>query len=101
MQRIKGCSDIDWKRVPLLSGVRELVQQGHRTRIRTQLVRLRPLVDLGPYGQLEQALLTDPQTSGGLLVTCAPEAVQQVLALFRGRFEHAAVIGRSLRVRLA
>jgi selenide,water dikinase len=28
-------------------------------------------------------LLTDPQTSGGLLVACAPEAVDQVLAAFR------------------
>ncbi|MGS0894751.1 selenide, water dikinase SelD [Burkholderia stagnalis] len=41
-----------------------------------------------------QALLTDPQTSGGLLVACAPDAVDEVLACFRaGGFEHAAVIG--------
>ena len=41
-----------------------------------------------------QALLTDPQTSGGLLAACAPAAVEQVLALFRDEgFEHAAVIG--------
>ena len=38
--------------------------------------------------------MTDPQTSGGLLVACAPEAVDDVLALFRAEgFEHAAVIG--------
>lgn len=42
-----------------------------------------------------RALLTDPQTSGGLLVACAPEAVAQVLALFaKGGFADAAVIGR-------
>jgi len=41
-----------------------------------------------------QALLTDPQTSGGLLAACAPSAVEQVLAIFgREGFEHAAVIG--------
>jgi selenide,water dikinase len=41
-----------------------------------------------------QALLTDPQTSGGLLAACAPAAVEQVLAVFRSeRFEHAAVVG--------
>jgi selenide,water dikinase len=51
-------------------------------------------VDLGPYGELEQALLTDPQTSGGLLVACAPGEVERVLALFRADgFEQAAVIG--------
>ncbi len=42
----------------------------------------------------QQALLCDPQTSGGLLVACAPEAVDDVLALFRAEgFAQAAVIG--------
>ena len=42
----------------------------------------------------QQALLTDPQTSGGLLVACAPEAVDEVLEVFRrDRFERAAQIG--------
>ena len=42
-----------------------------------------------------QALLTDPQTSGGLLVSCAADAVDDVLALFRrDGFDRAAVIGR-------
>ena len=41
-----------------------------------------------------QALLTDPQTSGGLLVACVPEAVDDVLACFRADgFDRAAVIG--------
>jgi len=44
---------------------------------------------------LQQALLTDPQTAGGLLVSCAPDAVEQVLAVFREEgFDAAAVIGR-------
>jgi selenide,water dikinase len=39
-------------------------------------------------------LLTDPQTSGGLLVSCDPAAVDDVLALFRREgFAEAAVIG--------
>jgi selenide,water dikinase len=42
----------------------------------------------------QQMLLTDPQTSGGLLVSCDPSALEEVLALFqREGFEHAAVIG--------
>jgi selenide,water dikinase len=39
-------------------------------------------------------LLTDPQTSGGLLAACAPEAVDEVLGIFRAEgFAGAAVIG--------
>jgi len=42
----------------------------------------------------QRALLTDPQTSGGLLVACAPEAVDDVLNVFRqDGFDQAAVIG--------
>ncbi len=43
---------------------------------------------------VQQALLCDPQTSGGLLVACAPEATEEVLDLFRREgFGEAAVIG--------
>ena len=53
-------------------------------------------VSLGPaMVDRERALLTDPQTSGGLLVACAPEAVDAVLDVFRREgFEAAAPIGR-------
>jgi selenide,water dikinase len=41
-----------------------------------------------------RALLTDPQTSGGLLVSCSPAAVDDVLAIFRADgFDRAVVIG--------
>ena len=43
----------------------------------------------------DQALLSDPQTSGGLLVACAPSALDAVLAVFqRHGFAHAAVVGQ-------
>ncbi|MEO8938842.1 MAG: selenide, water dikinase SelD [Burkholderiaceae bacterium] len=53
-------------------------------------------VDLaGSVSVAQQMLLTDPQTSGGLLVSCAPECVDEVLALFRADgFDRAAVVGR-------
>jgi selenide,water dikinase len=42
-----------------------------------------------------QKIVTDPQTSGGLLVACAPDAADEVLAAFRADgFDQAAVIGR-------
>ena len=44
--------------------------------------------------EARKSLLTDPQTSGGLLVACAPEAVDEVLAIFRSEgFDEAAVVG--------
>jgi selenide,water dikinase len=50
--------------------------------------------DTKRFGDAERALLTDPQTSGGLLVACAPDAVTQVLAIFLQQgFAQAAVIG--------
>ena len=43
----------------------------------------------------QQALLSDPQTSGGLLVTCSPDTVDQVLACFHSQgFADARVIGQ-------
>ena len=52
-------------------------------------------VELGPdITPVDKALLTDPQTSGGLLVSCARELVDDVLSIFRrDGFAHAAVIG--------
>jgi len=43
----------------------------------------------------KRKLLTDPQTSGGLLVACAPEAQNEVLSVFRREgFEEARAVGR-------
>jgi selenide,water dikinase len=36
------------------------------------------------FPEWKRKLLTDPQTSGGLLVACAPEAVNDVLIAFKG-----------------
>jgi selenide, water dikinase len=45
----------------------------------------------------QRVLVTDPQTSGGLLVSCAPEGADAVLAAFRADgFSEAAVIGQLL-----
>ncbi len=50
-----------------------------------------------PEGMAEwqRKLLCDPQTSGGLLVSCAPEKLDEVMSLFREEgFGQATVIGR-------
>jgi selenide,water dikinase len=87
---------LDWARVPLLPGVRELAQRGFVTGASGRNwagygddVRLP-----ADFAAADQALLTDPQTSGGLLVSCAPRALEEVLAIFgRHGFDQAAVVG--------
>ena len=97
LARGAGCTvRIEWKRVPLIEGVRELAAQGFVTgasgRNWTSYgadVRLPE-----GYAVEDRALLTDPQTSGGLLVSCSREAAEAVLAVFRRHgFASAALIG--------
>jgi len=85
-----------WNSIPLLPGARELAAQGILTGASGRnWAGYGERVSLGSnVGDAERALLTDPQTSGGLLVACAPSAVDAVLETFRrDGFEHAAVVG--------
>jgi selenide,water dikinase len=88
---------IDWGAVPLLPGVRALAAQGFVTGASGRNwagYRAEVLLPEG-FAPEDQALLTDPQTSGGLLVACAPAALDGVRAIFaRHGFEQAAVVGR-------
>lgn len=87
---------IDWASVPLLPGVRELAATGHVTGASGRnWAGYGGEVDLpADFDPLDKALLTDPQTSGGLLVSCSPDSADAVLGIFRRQgFEAAAVIG--------
>src|SRR5690606_17262878 len=68
---------IDWTKVPLLPGVRELAGAGLVTGASGRnWAAYGHEVHLGAHLQApDQALLSDPQTSGGLLVSCSAEAV--------------------------
>lgn len=92
----KATVAIDWPRVPLLPGVRQLASQGFVTGASGR--------NWGGYGAEvalpagfaaeDQSLLTDPQTSGGLLVSCDAASVGDVMAIFRRHgFDTAADIG--------
>jgi selenide,water dikinase len=88
---------IDWAAVPLLDGVRTLAGQGFVTGASGRnWAGYGHDVDLpANLADEDRALLTDPQTSGGLLVSCTPAAVDAVLATFRQHgFGAAAVVGR-------
>jgi len=91
------CLEIDWSTVPLLAGVRELAAAGFITGASGRNWRAceQEVVVPAGFADVDQALLCDPQTSGGLLVSCMPAAVAEVLAMFaRHGFQQARVIGR-------
>jgi selenide,water dikinase len=87
---------VDWARVPLISGVRDLAGAGFVTGAsgRNWAAYGHEIQLPNGFAAVDQSLLSDPQTSGGLLVSCAPEAVPAVLAVFqRHGFDAAAEIG--------
>jgi selenide, water dikinase len=90
-------ADLSWNAIPIIDEAMALVQAdiytgastrnwagyGHEVTLASQL------------GLWQQNLLSDPQTSGGLLISCAPESEAEVLAILQADgFSHAAVIGR-------
>ena len=87
---------LEMAKIPLLKNVQQLAIDGYVTGASER--------NWAGYGHdvvldkdisvVQKALLTDPQTSGGLLVSCDPSSVAEVLALFaREGFADAAVIG--------
>jgi selenide,water dikinase len=88
---------IEFGRLPVLPQVDELARAGFVTGASGR--------NWASYGEgvtlfdgcadWQRAILTDPQTSGGLLVACAESALEEVLQVFRLHgFERAAVVGR-------
>jgi selenide,water dikinase len=100
LARGSGCRvRLDWPHVPLLGGVRALAAAGHATgaSLRNWDSYASSVALPAGFDAADQALLSDPQTSGGLLVSCAPGSVAEVLALFqRLGFAQAAEIGEVL-----
>ncbi len=93
----KLAARVELARLPMFPGVGELAKDGHITGASE-----RNWASYGSEVQLadgiadwQRALLTDPQTSGGLLVSCTPESRDAVLEIFnRHGFSQATEIGR-------
>lgn len=87
---------IVFEKVPVLSAARHMLEQGFVTGASNRNwdsyghdVTLQPGAP-----DTQRKLLTDPQTAGGLLVACAPDAVGKVMDAFaRDGFKDAAEIG--------
>jgi len=84
------------ERIPVLKSVRALIEAGFVTGASERnWMSYRESVRMPPASpDWQQKLLTDPQTSGGLLVACEPQSAKLVLEIFaREGFNQAAVIG--------
>jgi len=86
---------IHWPSVPLLPEVLNLAKQGFLTGAsgRNWEAYGHQITVPETFSQVEQALLSDPQTSGGLLISCTPEAAPAVLQCMKQEGFEAAVIG--------
>jgi selenide,water dikinase len=87
---------IDWAKVPVLEGVRELAGAGFVTGAsgRNWAGYGKSIALPAGFADVDQALLSDPQTSGGLLVSCTRAEADRVIDIFRANgFAQAAVIG--------
>ena len=88
-------AEVDFSSIPMISEALDWARQGVATGASER--------NWNGYGHevefrgesWQQKLLSDPQTSGGLLVACAPEAEKSVLDVFRRKgFAEARTIGR-------
>ncbi len=87
---------IDFATLPIIANVLDLAKQGFVTGAseRNWAGYGSDISIATNLGDVERNLLTDPQTSGGLLVACDPAAVDAVLAIFKAEgFDSATVIG--------
>ena len=92
----KLAAELDFERIPVLSAAKHLAQAGYATgaseRNWASYGREVQLPDHWP--RWREKILTDPQTSGGLLVACDPAIASAVLGVFKEEgFRYAAQIG--------
>lgn len=88
-------AQIDFERIPLIEIASQLAKAGYATGAAARnWASYGESVELAGVEEWQRKLLCDPQTSGGLLVSCAPESADAVLAAFHADgFSQAAVIG--------
>jgi selenide,water dikinase len=89
-------AELRFAEIPILSAARHLAEQGYVTGASDRnWASCEPCVTLPPEAPAwHRKMLTDPQTSGGLLVACTKDSAPAVLEVFRAQgFRNARVIG--------
>jgi selenide,water dikinase len=99
LELARGCGkviDIEWEKVPLLEGIENRAADGQVTGASGRnWAGYGHAVQLSAgLSKVHRDLLSDPQTSGGLLVSCSPDHANAVLEIFQKEgFHSAARIG--------
>lgn len=88
-------AQIEFERIPLIEMASQLAQAGYATGAAARnWASYGASVELKEVAEWQRKLLCDPQTSGGLLVSCAPESADAVLTAFHADgFNRATIIG--------
>ncbi len=92
-------AQLAFNRIPFIDIALQLAQAGYATgaAARNWSSYAESVILEGNIAEWQRKLLCDPQTSGGLLVSCAPESADAVVAAFKADgFSQAAVIGSML-----
>lgn len=85
---------LDRAAVPVFPGARRLLAEGVKTGASGRnWTSVAAMID-ADLTEAERDIFCDPQTSGGLLVACAPDAADEALSAFRAQGHEAAVVGR-------
>ena len=88
-------AEIDAASVPVLAGVTQLIAEGHVPGgTRRNLKDVENYVDFGDADQVLRLILTDAQTSGGLLISAPQDRAARLLEELRKETPQAAAIGR-------
>jgi len=91
----KLSAQVDFAAIPVIAEALDWVKQGVATGASDRNWKGYGVEVDGKFTDWQRKLLSDPQTSGGLLVACAPEAQSAVMEIFRKKgFAEARVIGR-------
>ncbi len=90
---------IEFSKVPLLNNAKNLVRENCFTSgSKKNLDACQDLIYLSSdLNEVDKVLLTDPQTSGGLLISCTADSVDKILKIFhKTGFFSASVIGETI-----
>ncbi len=90
-------AEVTFDQLPLLNSARQLAQQDFVTGAsKRNWQSYEHEVELAPnLAEWQHNLLTDPQTSGGLLIACSGDAAQSIVQRLHGEgFAHATMIGQ-------